>query len=128
MGLLVSWFSPGCQQRTTWSLYCHSPHWGGEEDWKKKTKLMGQGKGSLTEQQRKRTVTTILIRTKYESNRMHRATLSHHPMPSVVLSHDSPPLGHVPPLEPSMTSHGIEYLVCLASVGQPARLCPFLAS
>jgi len=45
------------------------PHWGGEENWKKKTKLMGPDQGSLTEQQRKQTVTTIiLIRRKYKTN------------------------------------------------------------
>jgi len=40
------------------SLYCHSHHWGGEENGKKKAKLMGWDKGSLTEQQTKQTVTT----------------------------------------------------------------------
>jgi len=50
--------------------------WGGE--WKKKTKLVGQDKDILTEQQIKRTVTTvILVRRIYKTNReMHRATLT----------------------------------------------------
>jgi len=58
---------------------CHpSPHWGGEENGKKKAKLVGWVKDSLTEQQRKKTVTTaILIRRIYETNsEIHRATFT----------------------------------------------------
>jgi len=37
------------QQRTRRSLYQPSPWCGGEENWKKKAKLVGWDKGSLTE-------------------------------------------------------------------------------
>jgi len=47
------------------SFYHPSLRWGGEENTKKKAKLMGHDKGSLTKEQRKRTITTtILIRTR----------------------------------------------------------------
>ena len=62
------WFNTGQQQRSTWSLYSPSPHWGGEENGKKKVKLVGQDENSLTEQQRKRTLTTVLKR------RIHRTS------------------------------------------------------
>jgi len=59
-------------------LYRPSPHWDGEENGKKKAKLMGRDKGSLTEQHTKQTVTTtILIRKTYKTDsERHRATLS----------------------------------------------------
>jgi len=37
------------------------PWWDGEENQKKKAKLVGQDKKSLTEQQRKRKITTIML-------------------------------------------------------------------
>jgi len=49
----MSWFGPGWQQRAPWSLYRPSSHWAGEEKGKKKAKLVGWDKGSLTEQQTK---------------------------------------------------------------------------
>jgi len=48
----VFWFGPGRQQKATRSLCCLSPRWDGEENGKRMAKLMGSGKGSLTEQQR----------------------------------------------------------------------------
>jgi len=67
----------GWQQRATRSL-CHLfPHWGAEENGKKKkAKLMGRDKGSLTEQQTKRRVTTIIpIRRIYKTKcEMHKVT------------------------------------------------------
>jgi len=61
----LSWFILGWQQRTTRSLYHPSPWWGGDDNWKKKAKLLGRDRDSLTEQQTNRTVTTaILIRTR----------------------------------------------------------------
>ena len=36
--------------------------------------------------------------------------------------------GQLPHSESSMTSHGIKYPICLANLGQPARLCLFPAS
>jgi len=60
------------------------PCWGGEENQKKKAKLVGQDKDSLTEQQKKQTVTNIiLIRT-----REYTEQLFHRPMPSALLSCD----------------------------------------
>jgi len=55
---------------------CPSPPWGGEENGKKKAKLVGQDKGSLTEQQIKKTVTTtILVRRIHKTNsKMHTAS------------------------------------------------------
>ena len=54
------------------------PSWSGEENGKKKAKLVVWDKGSLTEQLTKWTVTTItLIRKIYKTNsEMHRATLT----------------------------------------------------
>jgi len=89
---------------------------------------MGRDEDSLTEQQRKPTVTTILIRIYKKKKRMYRAALSHHPMPSVLPSRDSPPHGQLTHSEPSMTSHSTEYPVCLASLSQLALLFPLLAS
>jgi len=46
---------------------------------------MGRDKDSLTEQQRKGTVTTtILIRRIYKNKGIHRTTLSHHLMPGAL--------------------------------------------
>jgi len=39
--------------------------WGGEENWKKAAKLMGWDKDSLTEQQMKRKITTIILVKEY---------------------------------------------------------------
>jgi len=47
------WFSPGQQQRTTWSLSRSSHRWAGEENQNKEAKLMGRDKDSLTGGQRK---------------------------------------------------------------------------
>jgi len=65
--------------------------WGGEWEEKKKAKLVGWDKDSLTEpeRQRKRTVTTILLmRRIYKTKGKHRATLSHYQMPRVLPSCD----------------------------------------
>jgi len=72
----VVWLWPAIQGHAVALLPL--PHWGGEENGKKKAKLVGWDKGSLTEQQRKRTVTTIiLIRRIYKTNSgMHRASLT----------------------------------------------------
>jgi len=54
---------------------------------------------------------------------------SHHLMPSVLPRHGSPSPGQLPPaLAPSMMALGIKYPICLSSLGQPAGLCPLLAS
>jgi len=61
---------------------------GGESNRKKKAKVVGWNKGSLTEQQTKGTVTTILIKKniqkKTPTKGICRATLSHCLMPSAL--------------------------------------------
>ena len=75
--LTKSYLGPGRQQRTTRSLYCPSPRLGGEEIQKKKAKLVGLDKDSLTEQQRKRTVaTTILTERIHKTKGIHSTALS----------------------------------------------------
>ena len=65
-------------KKATRLLYRPSPHWGEEENGKKKAKkFVGRDKGGLTEQQTKRTATTVLIRRLYKIvSKMHRATLT----------------------------------------------------
>ena len=53
---------------------------------------------------------------------------SHCPMPRALWSCDQLTPTHFPHPKPSMTAHGIEYPVLFASLGQPAWLCPLLAS
>jgi len=58
-------------------LYRPSLRWGGEENGKKKAKLVGQDKGSLTGQQRKLTLTTITNdKQNIQDKGIHRAILS----------------------------------------------------
>ena len=74
---MVSWFGLSQQQRTTQPLNRPFPQQGGEENGKKKAKLVGQNKDSLTEQQRTQTLTAIiLIERLYKTKGIHRATLS----------------------------------------------------
>jgi len=69
-------------------------------------KLMGCNEDSSTEQQRKQTVTTIiLIRRIYKIKGTHRANLCHHPMPSALPSNNELPSGQLPHSKPSMTPH-----------------------
>jgi len=56
---------------------------------RQKKPLLGQGKGSLTEQQMKRTVTTTsLIRRIYKTKQRNAQSNSHRPMPCVLLRCD----------------------------------------
>jgi len=72
---------------------------------RKRQKLVGRDKGSLTEQQTKGTVTTtIQIRRKYDTNSHNRPS---HPDRTGAAS-EFPPRRPPPPPEPSMTSHGME--------------------
>jgi len=89
----------GQQQRAMRSLYHPFPCWGGEENGKKKRQnLLGQDKGSLTEQQTKQTVTTtILIRRMYKTKLQNAQSNSHRLTPSVLLCHDSLPPHPAPP-------------------------------
>ena len=97
-----------------------SPRWGGENNWKKKANLVGQGKDSITEQQRKQTATTIiLIKRIYKKKETHRATLSP-PDAQWLPSRDSPPHSQLRHSAPSMMAHGIEYPIWPVWVSHPS--------
>jgi len=84
-------------------LYHPSPHWGGEENGKKKEKkLVGWDKGSLTEQQMKATVTTIILirRIHKTKSKMHRATLT-----ARCLAHSQAATDFPPASSPTGTQH-----------------------
>ena len=125
----MSWFSPSWQQRPTRSLYCPSFCGGGEENQKKKIKLVGLDKDRLIEQRRKKTLTTtILIRIIYKTKWTQRATLSYHYMPGTQPSsgYPSPSIptpGQLRHSELNVMSHSIEHPICLASLGQPFPGC-----
>jgi len=90
---------------------------------------MCQDKGSLTEQQMKQTVaTTILIRRIYKTNNeMNRATLTARcPVRSRAVINLPPASCPTPNWAWWHTLWNT--LFCLASLGQPARLCHLLAS
>jgi len=97
---------------------------------RKRQKLVGRDKGSLTEQQTVGTVTTMIqVRRKYDTNSHNRPSLpdrtsaTHSPA-----AREFPP--PCPPPEPSMTSHSMEYPALFGQVGSAPtpRLCPFLES
>jgi len=108
------------------TVYRPSPRWGGEENGKKKAKLPGRDKGSLTEQRRKGTATiaTILIRRIYKTSReMHRTALTSW-CPACSPATIPFPHSQLPCSEPRMTAHGIQYSVFLTSLGQPPHCVP----
>jgi len=70
-----------------------APHWGGE--WEEKGQTVGRDKDRLTEQQRKKTVTTILLR-RIHKTREYTEQLSHRPMPSALPSCGYPPPRQLP--------------------------------
>jgi len=77
-------FDCGQQERTTWLLYCPSLCWVGGENGKKKAKLVGWEKGSLTEAISNNNTDKKNIQNKpwnAQSN-------SHCPMPSALLNSD----------------------------------------
>ena len=98
------------------------PPLGWEGEWKGK----GRRVGIRAEQQTKSTVTTIIkIRRIYSTNsEMHRAAPT--AWCPALPSRDSLPPGELPPSEHRMTSHGIEYPICLASMGQTVSPPGFL--
>jgi len=100
----VSWFGPGWQQRTRQFPFHPSPQWGGEENGKKKAKLLDQDKYSLTEWQRKKTVMTIIPLRRISKTREYTGQLSRL-MLSVLLSNGYPP-GPWPTL-PLSTQHDV---------------------
>jgi len=59
--------------------------WDGEQNQRKKAKLMGRDKDSLTEQQRKKIVTTIIFIKIIYKTMEYRRQLPHCPMPSALL-------------------------------------------
>jgi len=89
-------------------------------------KLVGQDKGSLTEQQTKGTgTTTIQIRRKQDRNRTtHRATLPDRTaiVRSRAASEFPPPSS--PPPEPGMMAHGMEYPALFGQVGSAHPAVP----
>jgi len=68
------------------------PQWDGEENWKKKPKLLGWDEDSLTEQQREKKITIILIK------RIYRAKFSLHLKVSFVPSGKLSSPGQLPHL------------------------------
>ena len=124
----VSWFGPGWQQRTRQFPFHPSPQWGGEENGKKKAKLLDQDKYSLTEWQRKKTVMTIIPLRRISKTREYTGQLSRL-MLSVLLSNGYPP-GPWPTL-PLSTQHDVTWyrIPCLfGQFGSAVRLCRLLAS
>jgi len=85
---------------------------------RKRQKLVGWDKGTLTEQQTKGTgTTTIQIRRKHNTkHKTHRAILPncHY---CTLLSSESVPSTPLTPPEPSMTAHGMEYPALFGQVG-----------
>jgi len=94
---------------------------------RKRQKLVGRDKGSLTEQEQQRYRKGEL----YKTNPQNRTTLPDCTAaePSRATS-EFPPHRPSPPPEPSMTAHGMNTLLCLARLGlsQPTRLCALLDS
>jgi len=98
---------------------------------RKRQKLVGRDKGSLTEQQTKGTVTTtIQIRRKYDTNSHNRPALSDRTGAArSPATSESPPRRPPPPPEPSVTAQGMEYQALFGQVGSAPPhpgLCPFL--
>jgi len=62
--------------------------WCGEENGKKKAKLMGWNKDNLIEQQRKQTVTTIIQIRRTDKAREYTRQFSYRLMPSLLPSSD----------------------------------------
>ena len=124
----LSWFGPSQQWGTRWLLHRPSPLWEGEENGKKKAKLMVRDKDNLTEQQGQRTVTTTILLIRIQKSQGETQSNS---LPTRGPVH-SWAAAHLPPASPhstlSMTAQGIKYPVHLASLGQLAWLCPLLAS
>jgi len=125
----MSWFRSDWQQRTTWLLYCPSPWWGGEDNEKKKAKPFGMGEEQFNRTAKEANSNYSNIDKKIVQNQGNTQSSSLSPpnargTPEQQLT--SP--GRLPHCECSMMSHGIEYPICLTSLGQPSRLCPLLAS
>jgi len=123
----ASWFGPSRQQRTTRPLCRPSPCWSGEENLKKKAKLVGRDKASLTGQQRKCTVTTTtLIERLYKTKQIHGAILSVPDAQGAPKQQFTSPR----PAPPTGTQHDGTCcrIPCLAGLGQPTCLCPLLGS
>jgi len=93
-----------------------------------KQKPVGQDKGSLTEQQTKGTVTTMIQkRGKHNTNRTtQRTVLPDQTCAALSRAVRAFPLPSSPPSEPSMTAHGMEYSALFGQVGsaRPAESLP----
>jgi len=87
---------------------------------------VGQHKGSLTEQQKKGTATTMIQkRGIHKTNPQNRTALSDRitAVPSRA-AREFPPRPRSPPPEPSMTAHGMEYPALFAQVGSARPTVP----
>jgi len=98
---------------------------------RKRQKLVGRDKGSLTEQQTKGTeTTTTQIRRKYDTNSHNRPSLLHR----TGAAHSRAAREFLPRRPPHWNPawrHMVQNMwLCLArlGLGQPTRLCPFLDS
>jgi len=84
---------------------------------RKRQKLVGWDKGSLTEQQTKGTVTTtVQIRRIHNTKQQNPQSRSHCPLPCMLpsLSAFLPPRSPQP--EPGMVAHGVKYPVLFVQV------------
>ena len=86
---------------------------------RKRQKLVGRDKGSLTKEQTKGTgATTIQIRRKHNTNRTtQRAAIPDRTAAPSGAASESPLPRSPPPPEPSMTAHGMEYPALFGQVG-----------
>jgi len=120
----VLWFGCGRQQKHHVAAPPLARVWRRME--RKRQKLVGRDKGSLTEQQTKGTGTTMIqIRRKHNTNcTTHRASLSRTGLVprSQAVSEFPPPCS--PPPEPSMTAHGMEYPALFGQVGSGCPAVP----
>ena len=124
----VLWFGCGWQQKCHAAAHPPAGAWRRVE--RNRQKLVGQDKGSLTEQQTKGTViTTIQISRKHNTNCTTQRNRSPGPdwrcTPEPRVNSGCPAPPHWNPAWRHMVWNT---LLCLARWGQPAWLCPFLDS
>jgi len=100
---------------------------------RKRQKLVGRDKGSLTEQQtegNKNSNDTNKEKTQQRTARPRQQLSRTGPAPRPPKPRVSPRRAASPPPEPSVTSHGMEYQALFGQVGSAPTpgLCPFLES
>jgi len=108
----------GRQQRATWLLGCPSPHWGVEENGKKKAKTLGSGEGQFNRTANEAKSNDNNTDKKNIQNKQRIAqNNSHRPVPCMLPSRNKLPHGQLPHSAPRMTAHGIEYPVLFGQFG-----------